>query len=130
MKKIYWIFIGVIVLGILFIMIFRPGGEDSWIKDDRGVWIKHGAPAETPDYVLEQQDIINCVLQLYQEKKQEDMIFSSQCLGSCGNYAVDVVHVPRTDEDNLIENQCEDYRGGKLNHFIELDEDGDIVRIV
>ncbi len=55
---------------------------------------------------------------------------NSQCLGTCGDYAVDIVHVPRTEGDNLIENQCEDYKTGKVNHFIELDKNGEIVRIV
>jgi len=58
------------------------------------------------------------------------MQFSSQCLGTIGDYAADIVHVPRNDEDNLAENQCEDYRRGKVNHFIELDKDGNIFRIV
>ena len=57
------------------------------------------------------------------------MKFSSQCLGVVGDYAVDIVHVPRTEEDNKIENQCEDFRTGKVNNFIELDKDGEIVRI-
>lgn len=128
MKKIYLALI-VIVLIIGVVMIFRPGGEDSWIKDERGVWIKHGAPSETPDYVLEQQQIINQALSLYQTKKSEGMKFSSQCLGVVGDYAVDIVHVPRNSEDNLAENQCEAYRNGEVTHFIELDKDGNIVRI-
>ena len=74
--------------------------------------------------------IISCALNLYNEKKSEGIVFSSQCLGSCLGYAVDIVHVPRTSEDNKVENQCEDYRNGKLKHFIELDKDGNIVRIV
>jgi len=51
-------------------------------------------------------------------------------LGVVGNYAVDIVHVPRSEEDNLIENQCEAYRNGEVNHFIELDKDGEIIRII
>ncbi len=127
MKKPYLILIIIVVLAVLIFIIRSP--EDDWIKDSRGVWIKHGYPSEIPDYVLEQQDIINCVLQLYQEKKSEGMQFSSQCLGTCGDYAVDVVHVPRSDEDNKVENQCQEYREGMVNHFIELDEDGSVVRI-
>jgi len=111
-------------------MIFRPGGEDSWIKDKRGVWIKHGVPSETPDYVMEQQQIINQSLYLYEQRMSEGMEFSSQCLGIVGNYAVDIVHVPRSSEDNLVENQCEAYRNGEVTHFIELDKDGNIVKIV
>ena len=76
------------------------------------------------------ESVVNCALNLYNEKKSEGIVFSSQCLGSCLGYAVDIVHVPRTSEDNKVENQCEDYRNGKLKHFIELDKDGNIVRIV
>jgi len=80
-------------------------------------------------------------LRLYQEKKLQSMQFNSQCLGvievpndDCDNsdyeYAVDIVHVPRTQEDNLAENQCEAYRNKSVSHFIELDKEGNVVRIV
>jgi len=71
-----------------------------------------------------------CAKGLYQYSKDNGVKFDSQCLGICGNYSVDIVHVPRTEEDNLTENQCTDYASGKTNHFIELDEDGNIVRLV
>ena len=132
MKKIYLI-IGIIlllVIGWIFIRFVIGGSEDDWIKDSRGVWIKHGAPAETPDYVLEQQQIIDQALSLYEQRKSEGMEFSSQCLGIVGNYAVDIVHVPRSGDDNKIENQCEAYRNGEVTHFIELDKAGNIIRIV
>lgn len=68
--------------------------------------------------------------ELYQQKRQGGMQFSSQCLGTVGQYAVDIVHVPRSEEDNKPENQCQAYREGKLKHFIELDKNGNIVRVV
>jgi hypothetical protein len=118
----------VLLLGILFIRFFLGGNEDSWIKDARGVWIKHGSPFKTPDYVLAQEKLIVCAHSLYNQSSFET--FSSQCLGSCDAYAVDLVHVPRTAEDDLEENQCEAFRRGQLKSFIELDDKGDIVRIV
>ncbi len=132
MKKIYWILLAVLLV-IGFFMIFRPGGEDSWIRDDKGEYVKHGQPTETPDYVREQQTAVIQARELYFKKKAEGMVFSSQCLGSVGNiikYVVDIIHVPRNEEDNLAENQCEDYREGRVEHFIELDKDGNIFRIV
>jgi hypothetical protein len=78
----------------------------------------------------EQQEAINCSSELYNFGKVVYENFSSQCLGTCKNYAVDIVHTPRTEYDNLPENQCEDFRNGKVKHFIELDKDGNIVRIV
>jgi len=129
MKKVYWILIVILILiaGWFFVRFVIGGSEDSWIKDERGVWIKHGNPSATPDYVLEQQEIINCALGKFENFTEE---INSQCLGVCGDYAVDIVHVPRAAEDNQAENQCEDYRNGKVKHFIELDNDGNIVRIV
>jgi len=119
--------IGLILIVCLLLLIRGP--EDSWIKDSRGVYVKHGAPANTPNYVTEQQDAIACAGNLYQQKKAEEMQFNSQCLGKCGNYAVDIVHVPRNEEDNLQENQCVDYQLGIVTKFIELDKNGEIVRI-
>ncbi len=126
MKKLYQVLIVIVILAVVFIMILRPGGEDSWIQDERGVWIKHGVPSETPDYVLEQQEAIDCALEKFDNFTDE---INSQCLGVCSDYAVDIVHVPRSSEDNLVENQCEAYRNGEVTHFIELDKDGNIVRI-
>jgi len=128
MRKIYYVI--VIVLVVLFFIIFRLGGEDSWRKNENGTYVKHGVPSNIPDYVKEQQEAIIGALQLYNEKKQEGMNFSSQCLGVVGNYAVDIVHVPRSEEDNLPENQCEEYKLGEVKNFIELDKDGNIFRIV
>ena len=131
MVKILSVVIAIILIMLVWFSIrfLIGGGEDSWIKDSRGVYIKHGNPSQTPDDVLEQQNAVDEALQLYQEKKQEEMQFNSQCLGSVGDYAVDIVNVPRSNVDNLIENQCEDYRNGALKYFIELDKNGEIVRI-
>lgn len=133
MKKIYLvlIIIGILIVGWAFLRFVIGGSEDDWIKDSRGVYVKHGYPSETPDYVLEQQELINCSNYLFGKLAiGSDVRINSQCLGTCGNYAVDIVHAPRIEEDNLIENQCEDYRNGKVSHFIELDNTGEIVRIV
>jgi hypothetical protein len=116
-----------LILAVVFIVL--RGNEDNWIKDSRGVWIKHGNPSKTPEQVLQQQEAINCALEKFNNYNFIEEI-NSQCLGSCEDYAVDIVHVPRATEDNLIENQCADFREGKVSHFIELDKNGEIVRIV
>ncbi len=112
MKKLWLVVvIAAVLVIILFIFRFLLGGsEDSWIKDEKGVYVKHGNPAKIPAEVSEQQEAINCSLALYNEKKNSGMNFSSQCLGTCGKYSVDIVHVPRNSEDNLPENQCVDFR--------------------
>jgi len=128
--KIIILVVILIIVAIASLRLFFNGGEDNWIKDSRGIYVKHGNPSSTPDYVGAQQAAIEKALELFQQKKNSGMNFSSQCLGSVGDYAVDIVNVPRTNEDNLAFNQCEDYANGKVAHFIELDKEGNIVKIV
>jgi|WetSurMetagenome_2_1015567.scaffolds.fasta_scaffold365832_2 hypothetical protein len=131
-RNLYWI-VGVIVLIIIILLlIFRGfnGGEDNWIKDLKGVWSEHGNPSSAPDYVKEQKDAVFCAKNKYSLAKDDRMNFSSQCLGRCENFSVDIVHVPRNAEDDLAVNQCSDYKIGITKNFIELDKNGEIVRVV
>jgi len=124
-KKLLLIGILLIILGMIF--FFLRINEDSWIKNENGIWIKHGNPTETPDEVLKQQEVISCAYDLFKNFSGE---ISSQCLGKCGDYSVNIVHSPRTDEDDKIKNQCEKYIQGKTNSFIELDQEGNIIGII
>jgi hypothetical protein len=40
----------------------------------------------------------------------------------------DVAHDPRTEADDDPANQCEEYRSGEVDHFVELDPDGNLIR--
>jgi len=129
------VFIAIIAVSIVFLFgLLLRGNEDDWIKNNIGIYEKHGVPSETPQEVIEQKSSVELAVELYEKKKSEGMIFNSQCLGVIGEggerYAVDIVHVPRSEEDNKIENQCEAYRDGDVKSFIELDKAGNIVRIV
>src|SRR3989344_4745938 len=128
-----WTIVGIILIVLVVVtgglMIFR-GDEDNWIQDSRGVWIKHGQPSKIPEYVSEQQELIDSVLRLYSELVLSNAEINSQCLGTVGDYAVDIVHSPRSGEDDLTENQCSAFRNGDVSHFIELDKKGNIVRVV
>lgn len=44
-------------------------------------------------------------------------------------WVVDIVHSPREEIDNLPENQCQAYLEGRAEHFVELDTNGNLVRI-
>jgi len=59
MKNKWWLVVLCLVL-LIVLLLFLRSPEDSWIKDERGCWIKHGMPSQTPDYVLEQQNLTNC----------------------------------------------------------------------
>jgi len=117
-----------ILAGLFSIRLFSP--EDSWIKDSKGIWVKHGMPTQTPDYVTKQQNAIQCSKILYNSVNSSSVEMKSQCLGSCEIYAVDLVNVPRNADDNKPENQCSSVSSGELKNFIELDNNGNVVRVV
>jgi len=119
----------ILIVLAVFLLRFLSGDEDLWIKDSRGVYVTHGVPSSIPEEVRKQQEAIAFALNEYNSKKEEGMNFSSQCLGSTGDYAIDIAHVPRINEDNLAENQCRDFLEGKVRHFIELDRNGSIIKI-
>jgi len=129
MKKKITIIISILIVFALIFLYFRMN-EDTWIRDEKGIYVKQGNPSTTPDYVLEQQRAIAQAQTFYSLAENGRVEFSSQCLGSFGDYAFDIVHSPRIPEDNLQENQCEEYKNGLVHHFIELDKDGNIVRVV
>ena len=119
-----FLFLAVVLAFVRFVI---GGNEDGWVKDERGVYVAHGSPSEVPGYVVWQNAAIACSYDLFDNLSEEK---NSQCLGYCGNYAVDVVHVPRSAEDDLTENQCGDYGSGFVSHFIELGKSREIVRII
>ena len=51
------------------------------------------------------------------------------CLGVIApGWVADVAHDPRQPVDDEPENQCEAYRSGEADHFVELDPDGEFIR--
>jgi len=132
MKKLILALLAAIILVVLSgVIVFLRGQEDTWIKDSRGVWAKHGNPKNTPQDAIEQQDLIQKAKALFNEIKNNGAdLTAGPCLGKINNdWVVDVVHNPRQAIDNLPENQCADYREGKVKHFIELDLNGEVVRV-
>ncbi len=46
------------------------------------------------------------------------------------DWVCDIAHSPRQDIDNLPENQCSALREGRAHHFVEVDENCDVIRVV
>ncbi len=44
------------------------------------------------------------------------------------DWVCDVAHSPRQAVDNIAENQCEWFRQGKAHHFVEVDENCNLIR--
>lgn len=79
--------------------------------------------------VVREGDHLVCAAALYSGLVRAGVELDSQCLGVCGDYSVDIVHVPRTPADDFEENECREYREGITSGFIELDVEGNVVRI-
>jgi hypothetical protein len=81
-----------------------------------------GAEADEPTIMLAKE--------AYQEAKARGVDMSpGPCLGVIKEgWVADVAHDPRQDVDDEPENQCEAYRSGEVDHFIELDPEGEFIR--
>lgn len=69
----------------------------------------------------------------YNQFRQEGLNLSNgPCLSNhlIPDWALDIAHNPRVETDDLPENQCADYREGKVHHFVELDPTGNLIRAI
>ena len=66
----------------------------------------------------------------YAQSKENGVDMSSgPCLGVIKpGWVADVAHDPRQDVDDDAENQCEAYRSGEADHFVELTPEGEFIR--
>ena len=132
MKIVKWVLIVIVILLFSVVVMFVVrGSKDDWIKNSKGVWIKHGNPQKIPDEVRIQQQMIETADRTYQEATVRGVDFSNgPCLGKINNdWVLDVAHDPRQPEDDKRQNQCSDYLSGSAKHFIEIDLNGKIIRI-
>ncbi|MDD4352212.1 MAG: hypothetical protein PHU71_04515 [Candidatus Gracilibacteria bacterium] len=89
---------------------------------------------ETPKASQEmttREEAISEAYKIYDIYKNEGTDLSSgPCLSNrlIPNWALDIAHKPRTAEDDLPENQCEDYTNGTVEHFVELTPEGKLIR--
>jgi hypothetical protein len=44
-------------------------------------------------------------------------------------WVLDIAHNPRQEVDNQSENQCQSFREGKAENFIELDTNGQVIKV-
>lgn len=56
---------------------------------------------------------------------------SGPCLSNdlLPDWVVDIAHNPRVKADDLPENQCQAYIEGRAKHFVELDLNGEVIRV-
>ncbi len=84
----------------------------------------------------DQKSIIDDCITLCKEFKSKNMDLSrGPCLSDNNpswihkNWVCDVAHKPRKEIDNLPENQCKEFREGKAHHFVEVNENCEVIRV-
>lgn len=67
----------------------------------------------------------------YAEAQAEGVDFApGPCLGVVlEGWVADVAHDPHREVDDRPENQCEAFRTGEADHFVELDPSGNVIRV-
>lgn len=81
----------------------------------------------------ERQRAIDAALEVYASAAAEGTDFSTgpciaEELDDVPGWSVDIAHDPRQESDNQPENQCQAYRDGQTEHFVELDPEGNVIR--
>ncbi|RLG21460.1 hypothetical protein DRN74_02780 [Candidatus Micrarchaeota archaeon] len=93
-----------------------------------------GKKAESEWLSQKEMAVIACE-SLCREVKGDIDFNRGPCLSDKYAFAVrdwvcDIAHNPRSYIDNMPENQCRDFREGKAHHFVELDENCQLIRAV
>ena len=75
-------------------------------------------------------DVVSLAQKAFQEAKAKGVeMTNGPCLGVIkDDWVADVAHNPRQAVDDEPQNQCAEYNNGTVNHFIELDLDGNVIR--
>lgn len=111
--------IAVVSLAIVYVHETNP--FNAAIKGN----YKPGLDDEIDNAVKKAQDI-------YKNRKAKDDDFESgPCLSNdlMPDWVVDIAHNPRQELDDLPENQCLAYTEGRAKHFVELDLEGEVIRV-
>ncbi len=79
----------------------------------------------------DQGKAISLAKEIYAQKKKNGVNFQNgPCLSEnlMTDWVADIAHFPREGVDNNPANQCSSYGEGKAHHFVELDENGELIR--
>ena len=75
---------------------------------------------------------INQASYFYKQKQQRgESLDDGPCISNAlmPGWVADLVHNPRSAIDDLPQNQCSTYLNGQVVHIVELDLDGNFVRV-
>ena len=85
-----------------------------------------------PGLSTEIDTMVGRAQKLYKDRKALGVDFGSgPCLTNdlASEWVADLAHNPRARMDDLPENQCPAFLEGRAKHFVELDIDGEVIRV-
>lgn len=114
-KLLFWL-VFIVIVATAFGVIF-------FLRNPKFLY-KPGNSAEIDDVVIASTD-------LFRTHAKKIDLSSGPCLSNDirPNWVVDIVHNPREPVDNLPSNQCQAFIEGRAKHFVELDMQGNIIRV-
>lgn len=94
----------------------------------------NASPAKGPGANIDQakkDEITDLAKKQFADKKTKGVDMSNgPCLGIVAiGWVVDVAHNPRKPVDEKPENQCSELKNGTVSHFVELDTNGNLIKI-
>lgn len=96
------------------------------------LWFNTEKKEYQPGISLQDDQAVNQAQFLYREAKKRGVDLSSgPCLTEAlmPGWVADLVHSPRQKIDDLPENQCRAYSNKDAKHFVELDLNGNVIRV-
>lgn len=136
MSKKNKIIILVVILLVFLFIIFK--GIIIWYNKRQHIKTLSPFPLSGTFEKEKEIAIQNAKIMFERQKNQIKDISRGPCLGEITgsngaeidmpDWVVDIAHSPRQAIDNKPENQCEAYREGKAQHFVELDENGNLIK--
>lgn len=115
-KTLLFVICLIVILGATFLVLSQNKRELTYVP---GRW-REGDTA------------VNQAQHFYELKKQtQEDLSDGPCLSNAlmPSWVADLVHSPRQPVDDLPVNQCSNYLEGQAQHFVELDLDGNLIRV-
>lgn len=122
-------------VGVGVVWFFQKQGKESGEKALEGVDVLTGLKAlDIKTRTIDPDLAVSKAKEVYREKLAEGTDFSNGlCLSEdlLGDtlWVADIAHDPRESIDDLSENQCSAFREGRAKHFVELDPQGNLIRV-
>lgn len=114
-KVLFWTVLIVLIVTTFFVLYFQRNPGFSY---------KKGASSEFDRAVIAAMDV-------YKKGAKNMDLSNGPCLTNdlIPGWVADIVHNPRDETDDLPANQCPAYLEGRAQHFVELDQNGNVVRV-